>query len=307
MDDDPLISDIRAFTRFYTPLIGALDAGHLQTPYSLAEARVIYELARRGRASPGELARALKLDPGYLTRINWRLTELGLTASLPDEKDRRSNSLALTAEGEEAFEQLDEATDDLVAGLIAPLDAGKKRELADAMRAIRSVLGDSVPRGPLIIRTHRIGEFGWMIHRQGLLYNQQFGWNIDFEALIAGIYNQFHAAPEAPPKDLWVAEQDGAIVGSIFVMPSEGLEGSAQLRMLYVEPSARGQGVGTALVAQAVNFARANGYRRMRLWTHTIQASARKIYAAAGFKIVETIPENNFGMQMIGEIWETVF
>jgi len=307
MDDDQLISDIRAFTRFYTPLIGALDAGHLQTPYSLAEARVIYELARRGRTSPGELARALKLDPGYLTRINWRLTELGLTASLPDEKDRRSNSLALTAEGEEAFEQLDEATDDLVAGLIAPLDAGKKRELADAMRAIRSVLGDDVPRGPLIIRTHRIGEFGWMIHRQGLLYNQQFGWNIDFEALIADIYNQFHAAPEAPPKDLWVAEQGGAIVGSIFVMPSDGLEGSAQLRMLYVEPSARGQGVGTALVAQAVNFARANGYRRMRLWTHTIQTSARKIYAAAGFKIVETIPENNFGMQMIGEIWETVF
>src|SRR3569833_2157576 len=307
MDDAQLISDIRAFSRFYTPLIGALDAGHLKTPYSLAEARVIYELARRGRARPGELSRALKLAPGYLTRINWRLTELGLTAALPDEKDRRSNSLALTSDGEAAFDELDSATDDLVAGLIAPLDAGKKRELAEAMRTIRGVLGDDAPRAPVVIRSHRIGEIGWMVHRQGLLYNQQFGWNGDFEALLAGIYRDYHDAPDAPPKDLWVAEQNGAVVGSIFVMPSEGLEGSAQLRMLYVEPSARGQGVGAALVAQAVNFARANGYERMRLWTHTIQQSARRIYAAAGFTIVETIPEDNFGMKMTGEIWEMVF
>ena len=307
MDDDQLISDIRAFTRFYTPLIGALDAGHLKTPYSLAEARVIYELARRGRASPGELSTALQIDPGYLTRIHWRLSDLGLTATLPNEKDRRSNIVTLTAGGEAAFETLDSATDDLVAGLIAPLDAGKKRELADAMRTIRRVLGDEAPRTPVVIRSHRIGEIGWMVHRQGLLYNQQFGWNGDFEALIAGIYRDYHDAPDSPPKDLWVAEQNGAIVGSIFVMPSEGLEGSAQLRMLYVEPSARGQGVGAALVAQAVNFAKANGYTRMRLWTHTIQEAARRIYAAAGFKIVETIPEDNFGMKMIGEIWETMF
>lgn len=307
MDDTELISDIRAFTRFYTPLIGALDAGHLRTPYSLAEARVIYELARRGRASPGELSTALHIDPGYLTRIHWRLSDLGLTATLPNEKDRRSNILTLTAEGEAAFDALDSATDDLVAGLISPLDVAKKRELADAMRTIRSVLGDETPTTPVVIRSHRIGEIGWMVHRQGLLYNQQFGWNGDFEALIAGIYRDYHEAPDSPPKDLWVAEQNGAIVGSIFVMPSDGLEGSAQLRMLYVEPSARGQGVGAALVAQAVSFARASGYKRMRLWTHTIQESARRIYAAAGFKIVETIPEDNFGMKMMGEIWEMVF
>ena len=307
MDDTQLISDIRAFTRFYTPLIGALDAGHLRTPYSLAEARVIYELARRGRASPGELSTALHIDPGYLTRIHWRLSDLGLTATLPNEKDRRSNILTLTAEGEAAFDALDSATDDLVAGLISPLDVAKKRELADAMRTIRSVLGDETPTTPVVIRSHRIGEIGWMVHRQGLLYNQQFGWNGDFEALIAGIYRDYHEAPDSPPKDLWVAEQNGAIVGSIFVMPSDGLEGSAQLRMLYVEPSARGQGVGAALVAQAVSFARASGYKRMRLWTHTIQESARRIYAAAGFKIVETIPEDNFGMKMMGEIWEMVF
>ena len=199
MDDEKLISDIRAFTRFYTPLIGALDAGHLQTPYSLAEARVIYELARRGRASPGELSAALHIDPGYLTRIHWRLSDLGLTATLPNEKDRRSNIVTLTPQGEDAFEQLDAATNELVAGLVSPLDAGKRRELAEAMRTIRRVLGDETPRGPLVIRAHRIGDFGWMIHRQGLLYNQQFGWNLDFEALIAGIYNEFHVAPASPP------------------------------------------------------------------------------------------------------------
>ena len=153
----------------------------------------------------------------------------------------------------------------------------------------------------------RIGDIGWMVHRQGILYNQQFGWNGDFEALIAGIYSQYHAAPTTPAKDLWVAEQRGQIVGSIFVMPSEGLPGSAQLRMLYVEPAARGQGVGAALVKQAVSFAQANGYERMRLWTHTIQQSARRIYAAAGFKVVETIEEDNFGKAMTGEIWEIRF
>ena len=164
---------------------------------------------------------------------------------------------------------------------------------------------DPPDRGPLILRPHRIGELGWMIHRQGILYNRQFGWNGKFETLIARIYGGYETLPA--PKDLWVAEQDGGIVGSIFVAPSDGLAGSAQLRMLYVEPSARGQGVGTALVAQAVSFARANNYARMRLWTHTIQESARRIYAAAGFSIVETIAEDNFGVSITGEIWEMVF
>jgi GNAT superfamily N-acetyltransferase len=168
-------------------------------------------------------------------------------------------------------------------------------------------LGDAPERGPVILRPHRVGDFGWMIHRQGILYNRQFGWNIGFEAMIAGIYSEFHAAPEAPPKELWVAEQNGSIVGSVFVMPSNGIQGSAQLRMLYVEPSARGQGFGTVLVKQAVSFARESGYKRMRLWTHTIQESARRIYAAAGFEIVETIEEDNFGRKMMGEIWEMVF
>jgi DNA-binding MarR family transcriptional regulator/GNAT superfamily N-acetyltransferase len=305
--DDSLIADIRAFNRFYTRLIGALDAGHLQTPYTLTEARMIYEIATRGRVGHGELATALKLDQGYLTRLNYKLTDLGLIGTVRDKNDRRANSYALTREGEAAFEVLNEATNDLFDAMLQPLDAGQRRALVDAMRSIQTLLGDPPPRSPVVLRPRRIGDIGWMIHRQGVLYNQQFGWNIEFEALIAGIYSEYERASASPPKDLWVADQNGAIVGSIFVMPSDGIESSAQLRMLYVEPSARGQGVGAALVAQAVGFARDNGYARMRLWTHTIQESARRIYAAAGFTIVETMLENSFGKEMVGEIWEMVF
>jgi len=307
MDDSVLIPEVRAFNRFYTRLVGALDAGHLQTPYSLTEARVIYELATRGAVTPGELAATLSLDAGYVTRLVGKLAEAGLLTAKRGEADKRSTTLGLTEAGRAAFATLDGATNELFAELLAPIDAGRRQELHDAMTRLRTILGEPAPPTPVILRPQRIGDIGWMVHRQGILYNQQFGWNGDFEALIAGIYSQYHAAPTTPAKDLWVAEQRGQIVGSIFVMPSEGLPGSAQLRMLYVEPATRGQGVGATLVRQAVSFARANGYERMRLWTHTIQQAARRLYAAAGFAIVETIEEDNFGKAMTGEIWEMPF
>jgi DNA-binding MarR family transcriptional regulator/GNAT superfamily N-acetyltransferase len=307
MDDNVLIPEVRAFNRFYTRLVGALDAGHLQTPYSLTEARVIYELATRGTVTPGELAATLSLDAGYVTRLVGKLAEAGLLTAKRGEADKRSTTLSLTEAGRAAFATLDGATNELFAELLAPIDAGRRQELHDAMTRLRTILGEPAPPTPVILRPQRIGDIGWMVHRQGILYNQQFGWNGDFEALIAGIYSQYHAAPTTPAKDLWVAEQRGQIVGSIFVMPSEGLPGSAQLRMLYVEPATRGQGVGATLVRQAVSFARANGYERMRLWTHTIQQAARRLYAAAGFAIVETIEEDNFGKAMTGEIWEMRF
>jgi len=307
MDDSVLIPEVRAFNRFYTRLVGALDAGHLQTPYSLTEARVIYELATRGAVTPGELAATLSLDAGYVTRLVGKLAEAGLLTAKRGEADKRSTTLSLTEAGRAAFATLDGATNELFAELLAPIDAGRRQELHDAMTRLRTILGEPAPPTPVILRPQRIGDIGWMVHRQGILYNQQFGWNGDFEAWIAGIYSQYHAAPTTPAKDLWVAEQRGQIVGSIFVMPSEGLPGSAQLRMLYVEPATRGQGVGATLVRQAVSFARANGYERMRLWTHTIQQAARRLYAAAGFAIVETIEEDNFGKAMTGEIWEMRF
>lgn len=302
--DHTLVADVRAFNRFYTRLIGALDAGMLNTPYTLTEARLIYEIGKHGRITHGDLSRTLELDPGYLTRLNFKLTDAGVIGSARAVNDRRSNYYALTPEGEAVFAALDEGSDQSIADLLQPLDPAQRHALAGAMRTIQTLLGDTVPNAPLVLRPHRIGELGWLVHRQGILYNQQFGWNIEFEALIAGLYRDFELAPPSPPKALWIAERQGAVVGSIFVTPSEGREGIAQLRMLYVEPEARGLGIGRMLVDQCVTFCRQNGYAKVRLWTQSILGSARSIYAAAGFELVESKPHKSFGHDLAGEIWE---
>ena len=302
---DSVIAEIRAFNRFYTRQIGLLNEHVAKSRFSLAEGRVLYDISRHGHTTGAELAEALNLDPAYLSRLLRKLVDAGLTAYSPNLSDRRSNTIALTREGDAAVVELEALNDAAIEALLEGVDPSTRGRLVAAMASIRQILGDTPQQRPVILRPHRVGDLGWMIHRQGILYKRQFGWNGKFEALIARIYGGYEAL--SGPKDLWVAEQDGAIVGSIFVAPSEGIEGSAQLRMLYVEPQARGQGVGTALVAQAVGFARANGFERMRLWTHTIQDSARRIYAAAGFAVVETMPEHNFGKDMTGEIWEMRF
>lgn len=302
------IADIRAFNRFYTGQIGLLEEQFADGPLTLPEARVLYEIDARGHTTHRDLLQHLRMDRGYLSRMLAKFVDAGLTAVSPTPGDRRSNTVALTNDGDIIVERLNQRSDTAVADLVHRLSDSQRAELVDAMRTIRRLFGDpALSGGPVVLRAHRLGELGWLTHRQGVLYNEQFGWNIEFEALIAGIYSQFQFAPDAPAKDLWIAEQDGAVVGSIFVMPSDGLPGSAQLRMLYVEPSARGQGVGAALVAQAVGFARDKGYERMRLWTHTNQESARKLYAGSGFTIVETMPEYNFGKELMGEIWELRF
>ncbi len=304
---DNAIAEVRAFNRFYTRQIGLLGEHIARSRFSLAEGRVLYEVAKRGHTTGTELAQELSLDPAYLSRILRKLLGLELVLLSPSPTDRRSNQIALSRDGDAAVVELESLNDAAIESVLEPLSHADRLALVGAMASIQRILGEAPAAAPVILRPHRIGDIGWMVHRQGILYNRQFGWNIEFESLIAGIYSAFQAAPATPPKALWVAEQNGSVVGSIFAMPSEGLVGSAQLRMLYVEPSARGQGVGTALVNQCVAFARDHGYERMRLWTHTIQESARKIYAAAGFEIVETMPEDNFGRQMMGEIWELRF
>lgn len=302
---DTVIADIRAFNRFYTRQVGLLNEYVAQSRFSLAEGRTLYEIGKRGQTTAAELAQGLGVDPAYLSRILQKFVAQELVALAPNPADRRANTIVLTAGGDAAVAELESLNDAAIERVLENVAPAERQALVAAMSTVRSVLGNEPRRGPVILRPHRIGDLGWLTHRQGILYNRQFGWDIGFESLIAGIYGGYESLPG--PKDLWVAEQNGAVVGSIFVAPSEGLEGSAQLRMLYVEPVARGQGVGATLVAQAVGFARDHGFAGMRLWTHTIQASARRIYAAAGFQIVETIEEDNFGMQMTGEIWELRF
>lgn len=301
------ISEVRAFNRFYTGQIGILDSGHLQTRFTLGEARLIWEVARCGTTSAAELARIMQLDPGQLSRMVAKLRSEGYLELTPNPRDRRQSDISLTREGQIASVALDAASNEVIERLLDTVPAERRAALVAAMRTIRQVLGDGAERGPVILRANRIGELGWLIHRQGLLYNQQFGWNGDFEAMIARIYNEYHFAPDAPPKALWVAEQNGTIAGSIFCMPSDGINGSAQLRMLYVEPEARGQGIGRMLVEQCVRFARDSGYERMRLWTHSIQEVARRTYAGAGFQIIESEPHQSFGKDLVSEIWELRF
>jgi DNA-binding MarR family transcriptional regulator/GNAT superfamily N-acetyltransferase len=296
-------AEIRTFNRFYTRQIGLLDEHIVASPFTLSEARVLYEIASGGVLTAAELGRRLGLDRAYLSRMLQSFATRQLLDSGTVDGDRRKSTLSLTTAGEAAVRALNDGSDRTMATLLEPIAAADRQTLLRAMREIRQVFGDPLPE-PVTLRPHRIGELGWLIHRQAVLYATQFGWNGEFETLIARIYHEYETEPGTPPKALWVADQGGSVMGSVFVTPRPGHSDTAQLRMLYVEPAARGQGVGTRLVAEAVDFAHAAGYRRMRLWTQSVLVSARKIYAAAGFACVEAAAHHSFGQDLIGEYWE---
>lgn len=305
--DDSHIADIRAFNRFYTRQIGLLNEHVARSEFSLAEGRVLYEISRLGHTTGIELVQLLGVDAAYVSRILQKLLRLGLLAMSPIPSDRRRNSIALTPEGDAAVEDLEALNNRAVEALLAGTDPAEREALVAAMKTIQLILGDDqevAPVAPILLRGPRVGDLGWLTHRNGVLYNRQFGWDGGFEALAAGIYKEFHELPQSPPKDLWIAERNGKILGSVFVIPFERSAETAQLRMLYVEPDARGQGIGTVLVKQAVRFARESGYRRMRLWTQESLNSARRIYAAEGFRMVESAPHHSFGKDLISEFWE---
>jgi DNA-binding MarR family transcriptional regulator/ribosomal protein S18 acetylase RimI-like enzyme len=298
------IAQVRAFNRFYTRIIGLLEEGMHKSPHSLSEARVIYELGKRGHATSSTIAEELGMDRGQLSRLVWRLMDQGVVASLPRLGDKRQVPLALTPEGDAMFRHLDEMSNAAAAtGLLEPLDEFGRRDLLGAMRRIEALLAEPGDE-PLILRPHRVGELGWLIHRQGLLYHLEQGWNGEFETLITRIYAEFEAAPASPPKALWIAEQDGQVAGSVFIIPAaEEPADAAQLRMLYTEPAFRGRGIGKRLVEEAVRFSRASGYKRIILWTQDCLTSARRIYQGAGFNLVREEPHRSFGADLNGQYW----
>lgn len=303
---DTDIADIRAFNRFYTRQLGLLNEHIARSNFSLAEGRVLYEIAQRGYITARELSSTLKVDPAYVSRILLKLLGDGLAASSPRIGDKRSNTIALTKEGDAAVDNLNELNSRAIESLIASVSKDELGALVAAMKTIQLILGDEpAPPAPIILRGPRVGDLGWLTHRNGVIYNQQFGWDAGFEALVAGIYQEFHDLPPSPAKNLWIAERNGKILGSVFVIPFERSTEVAQLRMLYVEPEARGLGIGTLLVKQVVAFAREQGYKRVRLWTQESLTSARKIYASQGFKLVgEQEPHHSFGVDLISEFWE---
>jgi len=296
------VAQVRAFNRFYTRIIGLLDEGMHKTMHSLSEARVIYELSKDGVTTGAQVAATLNMDRGQLSRIMTKLVDQGLIANLPRSSDGRSTPVGLTPEGREVAARLSAMSDAAAAEtLLDPLDEFQRRDLVGSMRRISALLGEP-EANTLVLRAPRIGEIGWLIHRQGLLYHLEQGWNGEFETLITRIYSEYEAA--APAKQIWVAELEGEVAGSVFVLPStDGEEGTAQLRMLYTEPMFRGRGVGGRLVAEAVSFARASGYKRMMLWTQDCLASARSIYQKAGFVLAKEERHQSFGADLNGQYW----
>jgi len=300
---DREIASVRSFNRFYTKTIGVLRKGVFSSPFSLAEARVLYELAHRRRPAAFEIGRALGLDPGYLSRILRRLERQGQVVRAKSGADGRRRTLALTERGRRSFSGLDRRTNAEVAALLRPLSPGGRRSLIDSMGSIAGLLGGSEPGpGAVSLRPPVPGDLGWIVHRHGTLYFEEYGWDERFEALVARIVADFVEHLDAKRERCWVAERGGEILGSIFLVRKSATV--AKLRLLYVEPSARGLGVGSRLVGECVEFARRAGYRRIVLWTQKNLAAARHLYRKAGFRLTAQKPHRSFGQRLVAETWE---
>jgi DNA-binding MarR family transcriptional regulator/GNAT superfamily N-acetyltransferase len=292
---------VRAFGRFYTNVIGVLREGLLGTPYSLTEARVIFELAQRDATELADLRRVLDIDAGYLSRIVARFETDGIAMRQRSEADRRRQVVRLTARGRAVFERLDQRSAEEVRALLAQLNEEDQRRMIGAMRAIQEILRDSPRRQLVVLRPPGPGDFGWVVHRHGALYAEEYGWDDSFEALVSRIVADYLEYRDPQRESAWIAEIDGEPVGCVLCTKKE--EKVAQLRLLLVEPSARGMGIGTRLVEECMRFARRAGYERMMLWTNDVLEDARRIYEHAGFELVEEERHHSFGHDLVGQNW----
>jgi DNA-binding MarR family transcriptional regulator/GNAT superfamily N-acetyltransferase len=299
------IERVRRFSRFFTRQLGLLREGLLRSEFSLTEARVIYELAHHERATPAHLSEELGIDPGYLSRILKGFGERGLIGRTPSPTDRRQSVLSLTDAGEAAFARLNADSRGQVEGMLAPLADPEQARLVAAMEVIEGLLGARPEhRVPYLLRPPLPGDIGWAIHRHGVLYDQEYGWNDDFEALVAKILAGFVEDFDARRERCWIAEREGENVGCVFLVRHPQREGVARLRCLLVEPSARGLGIGRRLVQECTRFARQAGYRTITLWTNSVLDAARAIYQAEGYQLVAEEPHHSFGKDLVGQTWE---
>jgi DNA-binding MarR family transcriptional regulator/GNAT superfamily N-acetyltransferase len=298
------VAAVRRFSRFYTRQLGLLGEGLLKSDFSLTEARVLYELAHREALTATDLCRDLGLDAGYLSRILKTFDQRGLIVRAASPRDARQTLLTLTPAGRRAFEPLDRTSQEEVLGMIGQLGSEQIAELVGAMRTVEHLMGGSPksPPAPITLRPHQLGDLGWIAHRQAILYAEEYGWDATYEALAAEILAAFVKSHDPKLERGWIAERDGQVVGSVFVM--RGSESVAKLRLLYVEPAARGLGLGRRLVDACTDFARDCGYRTLTLWTNDVLVPARRIYQQAGFTCVAAEPHHSFGKDLIGETWE---
>jgi DNA-binding MarR family transcriptional regulator/GNAT superfamily N-acetyltransferase len=299
----PHVEAVRAFNRFYSRQIGLLDESLYDSPFSLTECRVLYELAHRDALTAAEVGAGLGLDAGYLSRMLAKFERRKLIRRTSSKHDTRATHLSLTAAGRKAFAPLEAAARAQIGALLAPLDPPSVSALTGAMQVVRRVLGDATPaRVPYLLRDLVPGDIGWIIHRQSVLYHEEYGWDITYEGLVAGILSGFLKHFDAARERAWIAERDGQVVGSVFLVRASEIV--AKLRLLYVEPSARGLGIGARLVDECIDFARETGYAKLTLWTNDVLVSARKIYLAAGFELVGEEKHHSFGKDLVGQTWE---
>jgi len=298
---------VRRFNRFFTRRIGVLREGLLHSPYSLAEARVLIEVSRRGDPTATDISRELGLDPGHLSRILAGLKSQGLVDRVRSEADGRRRLLSLTPDGEAAVALLDDRSREEVSEMLDGLSEGDRRRLLDAMRTIEGILGEESGgrfkfSEPFFLRQHAPGDMGWVVHRHGALYAREYGWDGRFEALVAHIVADFAEGYDPARERAWIAEMGGGIAGCVFLVRES--DEVAKLRLLLVEPEARGLGLGERLVEECIRFARRTGYSKLTLWTNDVLHAARHIYEKQGFQLVEEEEHHSFGHDLVGQSWE---
>ena len=298
--EDP-IAAVRAFNRLYTNVIGVLRGGYLGTPYSLTEARLLFELGQRDRTEVTALRRGLDIDAGYLSRILSRFEADQLITRAKSGADARRQVIALTPAGRELQRRLDARAAEQIGALLASLGENAQRRLVASVREITQVLTDAPPPRAYLLRAPRPGDLGWVIERQAAGYSAEFGWDQTYEALVARILADYVDHRDPAREAAWIAEADGERVGSVFCVRKS--DTVAQLRLLYVDPAARGLGIGSKLVEECLRFARAAGYTEMMLWTNSVLADARRIYQRAGFELAGEEPHHSFGVDLTGQHW----
>jgi len=297
------IESIRSFNRFYTRQIGVLEEGLLQSPYSLTEARIIYELAHHEQTTAAELASELKLDAGYLSRILRDFAQRGLIDKQPSETDGRQTVLSLTEAGQGAFALLNGRSRNQIEAMLNALSPADQNRLIESMNTIQALLGSTPERSvPYLLRPHQPGDMGWVVARHGIFYNSEYGFDETFEGLVAEITGEFIKHFDPKRERCWMAEMNGEIVGSVFIVKKS--DEVAKLRLLIVDPKARGLGIGKRLVDECIRYARQVGYRKITLWTNNVLTAARHIYQSAGFKLVAEDPHHSFGRDLVGETWD---
>lgn len=290
---------VRRFNRFYTRQIGVLQEHLLQTEFSLTEMRILYELGHRADLTSADLCQALGLNAGYLSRIISGFEKKGLIAKSRSATDARAQQLQITEAGKAVLGPLEQASRDEVVAMLQRLPEPQQEQLIEAMTRVQVLLGEGT--SSWLLRDPLPGDMGLVVQQQAVLYTREYGWNSEFEALVAEIVARYLREFDPAAERCWIAEKDGRAVGSIFVVRHD--QTTAKLRMLYVDASARGLGIGQRLVAEAVRFARDAGYRQMVLWTTSNLTAARKLYESAGFRLVEEEPMHSFGKDLVSQTW----